>query len=424
MLMSVYFTSFFAQRKRAPFICGVFLLVALLGSLPSSLEALVDLEAPTYRNQGYHAQQKEQWQLAVQYYQKAIALDPFYATPHNDLGIVYERQKEFEKAEQEYLKAIALDPRFLDPYANLALLYEHLGKIDQAIIYWKKRIDYGHPNDPWTRKAIERLGRLSKDEITVTYPPAKAQEDKPEAMTQASAAEDRERKPWETLTTPAQPIPSDVEDFSMLPSELYYTIGPGDELEVFVWDHPDISRTGGEAVGVRPDGRISLPLIDDVYVNGLTPKQVDAEVTERLSKTIRDPQVTIIVSQIKSRGVYVLGEVRRPGRYPLTQPMTATEMIAKAGQWMDSGVLTSVLVVRRGWSAQPEIYRVNLAQVVRHGDASHDMVLQDGDIVFIPRNFIKKLDNFLTYFTKHFFGSTGGFVGGKPVRIDEPIEIN
>ena len=99
------------------------------------------------------------------------------------------------------------------------------------------------------------------------------------------------------------------------------------------------------------------------------------------------------------------------------------EMIALAGQWLDTGVLNSVMVVRRGWTDRPEIYRVDLTAVVKKGDVSKDMVLQDGDVVFIPRNFVAKFDRFLTFFTKHLFGTTGGFVSGRPVRVVEPIEI-
>jgi len=395
---------------------GVILAAGLLSFLllfTGSPQALLDLEAPTYRNQGYQAQQRGQGGLAVKYYQKAIAIDPFYATPHNDLGILYEKQGKLEQAEEEYLKAIAIDPRFLDPYANLALLYEQMGKRDKAILYWKKRIDYGHPNDPWTRKAMERLSLLSKDEVVVTYPPTRAQKAPSEPVPFIPVTEERERKPWGEPPTPSPNPSEEFESFGALPATLYYTIGAGDSLDVSVWQHPELDRT----VAVRPDGRISFPLVGDLYVSGLTPEQVDAELTRHLSKTLRDPSVTVIISGFQSKGVYVLGEVRKPGRYPLTQPRTAVEMIAEAGQWLDSGVLTSVMVVRRGWTNDPKVYRVNLAQVVVKGDTRKDMVLQDGDVVFIPRNFVKKLDNFLTYFSKHITYRQTITIQGQDVQV-------
>ena len=393
--MSTSITSLPIRGKRLFLSFIVVFSFQLVTGIPSS--ALLDLQAPTYRNQGYEAQRKGDLGLAIKFYQKAIAIDPFYATPHNDLGIVYEKQEKLEQAEEEYLKAISLDPRFLDPYANLALLYERMGKTDKAVLYWKKRIDYGHPNDPWTRKAMERLNLLAKNEVVVSYPPHFAQKEPSEPVPFSPVTEERERKPWGKQPVSSEKESTEFEAFGALPSELYYTIGAGDTLEISVWQHADLDRT----VTVRPDGRISFPIVDDVYVAGSTPQQVDTELTKRLATTIRDPYVTVIVSGVKSKGVYVLGEVHRPGRYLLTRPMTATEMIAEAGQWLDSGVLTSVMVVRRGWSEHPQVFRVNLAQVVTQGDTRKDMVLEDGDIVFIPRNFIKRLDNFLTFFTKH-----------------------
>ena len=402
--------------------CSITLSFLLLGIAVGSappLEAFVNLDAPTYRNEGYRAQQKHRWTTAIKYYQKAIAIDPFYATPHNDLGIVFEKQGKHERAEAAYLKAIIIDPRFLDPYANIALLYEQAGKPEQAAIYWKKRIEYGHPNDPWTRKAMERLSLLDKEMMTVSYPISPAQKIPSKLSATPLVSEVRERKIWGEGLVPVQKT-DEFESFGAIPTELYYTIGAGDTLDISVWQHPDLARV----VAVRPDGRISFPLVDDAYVSGLTPEQVDAVLTNEISKTIRKPSVTVIVTGFQSRGVYVLGEVNRPGRYTLTQPTTATEIIARAGQWRDSGVLTSVMVVRRGWTKQPKVYRVNLAKVVKEGDASKDMVLQDGDVVFIPRNFVKKLDNFLSFFTKHLFGTIGGFIGGRPVQIVEPVEIN
>ena len=393
--MATHITPFKKRGRGGSLPLYVFLLLLLIAPHAS---AHVELKAPEYRNQGYSAQKKGQLGVAKEYYEKAIAIDPYYATPHNDLAILYEMEGDAAKAEGEYLEAIALDPHFVDAIANLALLYEKVGKPDKAVLYWKKRADDGDPNDPWTRKAIERLSVLSKEEIPVTYPPMAFQD----IPSQAAAA--------------VPPPPKEYEEFGSLPTTLYYTIGPGDALEVDVWEHPELSHS----VKVRPDGRISLLLVDDIYVAGKTPQQVDAEITQRLSATLRNPSVTVIVSDIRSKGVYVLGEVHRPGRYLLTEPRTTLEIITEAGQWLDSAVLTSVMVVRRGWSRHPQVFRVNIGQAVYKGDPSKDMVLEDGDVVFVPRNFVKKLDNFLSFFTKHL---RGAIVSGSPVQITQPVEV-
>ena len=401
---------------------NLFFLISLLGSvwfLPLS-EASYETVAPDYRAQGYEAQKRKQFDEAIIYYQKAIALDGAYPAPHNDLGIVYEEKGWFDRAEQEYLKALAIDPYFVDAYANLALLYERVGQPEKALVYWRKRAEFGHPNDPWTRVAIDRMSLLSKN--IEPPPPAPVPPKGPGELLTPQPSMDTQQKEWtawdRSAISPQEE--REYEAFGKPPATLAYVIGPGDTLAVNVWQQPDLSQ----AVTVRPDGRISTPLMEDLYVSGLTPAQADAEITQRLSKTVRDPEVSVIMTGFGSKGVYVLGEVGRPGRYPLTAPTTAMEVIAQAGQWRDSGVLSSVMVVRRGWTKEPQIYRVDLTKVVKGGDVSKDMVLQDGDVVFIPRNFVAKLDSFLTYFSKHLFG-TGGFIGGTPVQIVEPpVQIN
>ncbi|MBM3253472.1 MAG: tetratricopeptide repeat protein [Candidatus Omnitrophica bacterium] len=114
------------------------------------------------RNKGYAAQTQGKFDQAQECYQQAIKLDPKYPTPHNDLGIIYEERGLLEKAAEEYKKAIELDPNYAAGYSNLALLYEKQAKLSEALPYWKKRADLGNPDDPWTKRAKDKLERYNK----------------------------------------------------------------------------------------------------------------------------------------------------------------------------------------------------------------------------------------------------------------------
>ena len=133
--------------------------VAFLLSLPSPiiLARTLRQEATAYRAQGYDAQRRGDQPTAFTFYQKAIILDPFYAAPHNDLGILLEAAGRLEEAEHSYQRALELDPTYVDAHANLAMLYERLGRNEQAIDHWLKRFELGNPDDPWTLRAKERL---------------------------------------------------------------------------------------------------------------------------------------------------------------------------------------------------------------------------------------------------------------------------
>jgi len=142
-------------------------------------------EAREYRQKGYQAQQAGDIELAIVYYKKAIALDPHYAVPHNDLGIAYETKGLLDKAEQEYLIAIRINPDFAEAHMNLALLYENMNKIDQAIPHFIKRVELGNPNDPWTKKAWEKLWK---------YAPKQAKEVEAKILAQEVARKIQEQK--------------------------------------------------------------------------------------------------------------------------------------------------------------------------------------------------------------------------------------
>ena len=122
-----------------------------------------------------------------------------------------------------------------------------------------------------------------------------------------------------------------------------YVIGPQDMLDINVWKEAELSRV----VPVRPDGRISLPLLNDVQAAGLTPGQLAAQITEGLKKFITNPQVTVIVTQINSQRVYILGEVVRPGAYPMLPGMTVLQALSSAGGFTMFANTKKVYVVRQ-----------------------------------------------------------------------------
>lgn len=128
---------------------------------------LTDLQkqARIYRNQGFELQNTgiaENIAGAVTFYQKAIQLDPRYAVPYNDMGVIYEAGGLFDEAEKSYLTAARIDPDYLSPYSNLAALYENQGETEKAFEYWKLRANNGSPKDTWTQKARAKVDELIK----------------------------------------------------------------------------------------------------------------------------------------------------------------------------------------------------------------------------------------------------------------------
>ena len=130
-----------------------------LHAADSTAEGLAQ-EARTYRQKGYEAQQQGRLEQAMADYHKAMFIDPSYAAPYNDLGVAYEALGQKQNAKEAYLKCVEINPHCLSAYANLAALAEEDGDTRQAIGYWKQRVQFGPPKDPWTEKARQRLARL------------------------------------------------------------------------------------------------------------------------------------------------------------------------------------------------------------------------------------------------------------------------
>ena len=156
-----------------------------------------------------------------------------------------------------------------------------------------------------------------------------------------------------------------------------YIIGIGDQLQISVWHEHDLSST----VAVRPDGEITMPLLNDIYVVGQTPKQLAAVITERLKPFVNEPQVTVSVSSIQSRKVYLIGQVARQGAFPLIDKKTALELITEAGGLGPYAKANSIYVMRvvDGKEARiPFHYKKVLA------GHEPDVELLPGDRVIVP----------------------------------------
>lgn len=158
-----------------------------------------------------------------------------------------------------------------------------------------------------------------------------------------------------------------------------YIIGGQDVLDISVWKEPDLTRS----VPVRPDGKISMPLLNDVQAAGLTPSQLAAQITESLKKFVTNPQVTVIVSAINSQRVYVLGEVNRAGAYPLLPQMTVLQALSSAGGFTQFANSKKIYVMRTE-NGKQEKYPFNYNAVIKGKQSEQNIVLKPGDTIVIP----------------------------------------
>ncbi|MBU1006404.1 MAG: hypothetical protein KKH08_02275 [Candidatus Omnitrophica bacterium] len=145
---------------------SIVLLATLTINTHYSYAKTLQEDAESYRVKGYEAQDAGDIDSAISWYQKSASLDPRYAAPHNDMGILFEAKGWLDRAEGEYLKALALEPDYEKAHANLALLYERKGELEKAAFHWMRRYKLGKPNDPWTyeaRRRLEKLGLLDKE---------------------------------------------------------------------------------------------------------------------------------------------------------------------------------------------------------------------------------------------------------------------
>lgn len=158
-----------------------------------------------------------------------------------------------------------------------------------------------------------------------------------------------------------------------------YVIGSGDHLAVTFWKEPELSAE----VIVRPDGKITIPLIKEVAVTGLTPEQLATQLETLAARFVQQPNATVIVREIHSRQVFITGYVARPGAYPLTTPLTVLQFIAQAGGLLEFANAEEIRIMRTE-GPKSKAFLFNYKDITRGRNVAQNIELQPGDTVIVP----------------------------------------
>jgi polysaccharide export outer membrane protein len=159
-----------------------------------------------------------------------------------------------------------------------------------------------------------------------------------------------------------------------------YVIGPSDLLAVNVWKDTELSRT----VLVRPDGKISLPLVGELEVSGLTAANVQQLLTDKLKQYIAQPQVTVIVQEVRSRTYTIVGKITKPGSYELGKPTTVLEAIAIAGGFLEFAKMNKIYIIRRMDDGSRTNLQFDYNKVIKGRNPDENVDLKSGDTIVVP----------------------------------------
>jgi polysaccharide biosynthesis/export protein len=178
----------------------------------------------------------------------------------------------------------------------------------------------------------------------------------------------------------ATPAASNSDAAAAKPHDDSFTIGNDDVLAINVWKEPDISRS----IPVRSDGKISLPLVGEVQATGETPLKLEQEIAARLKSYIAEPEVTVIVQQINSQKFNILGQVTKPGAYPISNSATVLDAIALAGGFRDFAKQKSIYVLRQNGDGTQTRIPFNYKEVVKGHNPAQNIKLQPRDTIVVP----------------------------------------
>lgn len=193
-----------------------------------------------------------------------------------------------------------------------------------------------------------------------------------------------------TVIPPPPPEPA-IAPPSLPAVNAEYRLGFGDVIDVKFFNNNQFNET----LTVRPDGRISMQKVGDIYVAGMTPMELGRRITEIYAKIIKDPEVTVIVRNFGGYQVYVLGEVKSPGAFPLQRSLTVLQSLALAGGHKETAMLKSILLLRRQQDGKIDVQRLDLSQNSAAAIQKNDLFLEASDIIYVPKTFIANVNTFL-----------------------------
>ena len=226
------------------------------------------------------------------------------------------------------------------------------------------------------RAALSRIALLLCL-VTITLPaqappPRTTPENKDAPQSLGPATGQTTEKAAEAVKTPVGPTPMPT---AAPVDPKSFEIGPEDILLIRVWREPELSS----AVEVRPDGKISLPLIGEIQAAGQTAETLKAKVVELLSEFINKPEVMVSIQAVRSRRYHIQGEVTRPGTFPLVVPVTILEALTNSGGFKEFANTKKITILRKG-----KIIKFNYNDVVRGKNMDQNILLENGDFINVP----------------------------------------
>jgi polysaccharide biosynthesis/export protein len=186
-----------------------------------------------------------------------------------------------------------------------------------------------------------------------------------------------------------------------------YLIQPGDSLDIKFFYNPELNET----VTVRPDGYISLQLVNEVQASGLQPRQLNETLTQLYAHELKKPVITVIVKTFAGHRVFVGGEINQQGLITMPAGLTALQAVMQSGGFKNTAQPSETLVIRKGPESRPVPVRVDLDAMLNGSTAGQDFKLQPDDIVYVPKSAIAKANQFVNQYVEQLFLFRGVSLG-------------